>query len=289
VTVIDTAWSGPFTALAQSGDGRRLAVSVGLGSAATGIWVKQLDRGPFTRLSFDGQDRRPAWSPDGRIVAFIRDTGNGGDIYGRLADGSGGDRLLARIDRPVQEVAWSGDGKWLVLRTDNGAAGAGDLVGVRLGGDTTPVPLVATDFNEYHPAVSPDGRWLAYASNESGVLEVYVRPFPVTSGGRWQVSNGGGIEPRWSADGRELFYLGGAGRMVAAQIHTTPGFSVTGTTPLFDASALLVDAFHQSYDVTPDGKSFIFLRQHTAGSAALATHLVVAEQWLGALRDRLAQ
>ncbi len=289
MTTIDTAWSGPFTALALSDDGRRLAVSVGLGAASTGIWAKQLDRGPFTRLSFDGQDRRPAWSPDGRMVAFIRDTGNGGDIYGRLADGSGGDRLLARIDRPAQEVAWSDDGKWLVLRTDNGAAGNGDLVGVRLGGDTTLVPLVATAFSEYHPAVSRDGRWLAYASNESGALEVYVRPFPGTSGGRWQVSNGGGSQPRWSADGRELFYLDGAGRMVAAQIRTSPAFSVTGVQPLFDASALLVDAFHQSYEVTPDGRSFIFLRTHTAGPAAITSRLVVAEHWLSELRDRLKQ
>ena len=288
-TTIDSAWSGSYTSLALAGDGRRLAVSVGVGAGATGIWVKQLDRGPFTRLSFSGQDRRPAWSPDGQMVAFVRDTGNGGNIYARLANGSGADRLLARINRPVQEVAWSGDGRWLVLRTDNGAAGAGDLIGVPLGGDTTAVPLVATEFNEYHPAVSRDGRWLAYSSNESGALEVYVRPFPGTSGGRWQVSNGGGAQPRWSADGRELFYLGGAGRVVAAQIRTVPDFAVLGVQPLFETSALLLDAFHQSYEVTPDGRSFVFLRPHTSRQAATATRLIVAEHWLSELRERLRQ
>jgi serine/threonine-protein kinase len=286
---VDSAWSGPFTSLALAGDGRRLAVSVGLGAAGTGIWVKQLDRGPFTRLSFGGQDRRPAWSPDGRLLAFIRDTGNGGNVYARLASGSGTDQLLARIDRPVQEVAWSGDGQWLVLRTDNGAAGAGDLIGVRLSGDTTPVALVATAFSEYHPAVSRDGRWLAYSSNESGAEEVYVRPFPGTSGGRWQVSNGGGAQPRWSADGRELFYLDAAGRMVAAQIRTVPDFEVVRLEPLFEASALLLDAFHQSYEVTADGRSFIFLRPHTTRQAAAPTRLVVAEHWLSELQDRLRQ
>jgi Tol biopolymer transport system component len=289
VTTIDTAWSGPFTSLALAPDGRRLAVSVGLGAAATGIWMKQLDRGPFTRLSFSGEDRRPAWSPDGRLVAFVRDTGNGGNVYARLTDGTGTDRLLAHIDRPVQEVTWSGDGKWLVLRTDNGAAGAGDLVGVRVGGDSAPVPLVATEFNEYHPAVSRDGRWLAYSSNESGNLEVYVRPFPGTSSGRWQVSNGGGAQPRWSADGRELFYLDGAGRLVTAQIRTVPGFAVLGTQPLFETSALLLDGFHQSYEVAPDGRSFIFLRPHAPRQAATGARLVVVEHWLDELRERLRQ
>jgi Tol biopolymer transport system component len=95
----------------------------------------------------------------------------------------------------VQEMTWSPDGRWLVLRTDNGVAGAGDLVGVRTSGDTTPVPLVASSFTELEPAVSPDSRWLAYASNESGANEIYVRPFPGTTGARWQVSTGGGAEP----------------------------------------------------------------------------------------------
>jgi eukaryotic-like serine/threonine-protein kinase len=289
MATIDSAWSGSFTSLALADDGRRLAVSVGIGAAATGIWVKQMDRGPFTRLSFSGQDRRPAWSPDGRLVAFIRDAGNGGNVYARLADGSGADRLLARVDRPVQEVAWSGDGQWLVLRTDNGAAGAGDLVGVRLGRDTTPVALVATQYSEYHPAVSRDGRWLAYTSNESGALEVYVRPFPGTSDGRWQVSNGGGSQPRWAPDGRELFYLDAAGRIVAAQVRTVPGFAVGRLEPLFETSALLLDAFHQSYEVTPDGRSVIFLRPHTTGRAAATPRLVVAEHWLDELGDRLRQ
>ena len=192
-TPIDTAWHGGFNSIALSPDGRRLAVGVGLASGALGIWIKQLDRGPFSRLTFGGQDRRPAWSPDGRDVAFIRDSLTGIHVYARVADGSAPDRLLARLDRQVQEVTWSPDGRWLVLRTDNSAPGAGDLVGVRTTGDTTPVPLVASPFQELHPAVSPDSRWLAYTSNESGANEVYVRSFPGTTGGRWQVSNGGGI------------------------------------------------------------------------------------------------
>jgi len=244
-TPVDTSWHGGFNSLALSPDGRRLAMGVGLASGTLGIWIKQLDRGPFTRLTFGGQDRRPAWSPDGGTIAFVRDSLNFSSIFERRADGTTPDRPLARLDRQVQEVAWSPDGRWLVLRTDNGGPGAGDLVGVRASGDSTPVPLVASPFTELHPAVSPDGHWLAYTSIESGANEVYVRPFPATTGGRWQVSNGGGSEPRWSPDGRELFYLDGGLRLVAAQIRSGPSFEVTELKPLFDASGYAVDPFHQ--------------------------------------------
>jgi Periplasmic component of the Tol biopolymer transport system len=131
VAPLDTSWVAQFTSPVVSRDGRRIAVGVGGTVSALNIWVRSMDRGPATRLTFGGQDRRPAWSPDGRLIAFVRDTAAGSVVMARPADGAGSDRLLARLDRIVQEVAWSPDGQWLVLRTDNGAAGAGDLVGVR--------------------------------------------------------------------------------------------------------------------------------------------------------------
>jgi serine/threonine-protein kinase len=289
VAPIDTAWHGGFNSFALSPDGRRFAMGVGLASGTLGIWVKQLDRGPFTRLTFGGQDRRPTWSPDGQVVGFVRDSLNGSTVYARRADGSTPDRLLARLDRQVQEVIWSPDGRWMVLRTDNGAAGAGDLVGIRTSGDTTPVPLVASGFTELHPAVSPDSRWLAYTSNESGANEVYVRPFPATTGGRWQVSNGGGTQPRWSPDGRELFYVDASQRLIAAQIRPGPTFEVTELKPLFDASGFSVDAFHQSYEVLPGGRGFAFLRQRQSNQTATAPPVVLVENWFADLRARLAQ
>jgi Tol biopolymer transport system component len=192
-------------------------------------------------------------------------------------DGSAPQRLLSRLDRQVQEVTWSPDGRWLVLRTDNGQAGAGDIVGVRTSGDTTPVPLVADQFTELHPAVSPDGRWIAYTSNESGIQEVYVRAFPATSGGRWQVSNGGGFQPRWSSDGREL-YFGSGNRLIAAQIRATQGFEVTELKPVLSEAGYPTDRFHQSYDVLPGGKGLLFPRPWGAGAARSPT-VVEAENW----------
>jgi serine/threonine-protein kinase len=286
---IDTAWHGGFNSFAVSPDGRRLAMGVGLASGNLGIWVKQLDRGTFTRLTFGGQDRRPLWSPDGREVAFLRDSLNRTNVFARRVDGSTPDRLLARIGPQIQEATYSPDGRWLVLRTDNGGAGAGDILGVRTSGDSAPVPLVASPFTELHPAVSPDGRWLAYTSIESGTNEVYVRPFPSTTGGRWQVSNGGGSQPRWSSDGRELFFLDGAFRMVAAQVRAAAAFEVAELRPLFDAGGFTLDGFHQSYDVLPGGRGFVFLRPRQLGQAAPGVKIVQAEHWLDDVRARTAR
>jgi hypothetical protein len=200
-------------------------------------------------------------------------------------DGSTPQHPLASLDRQVQEVAWSPDGRWLLLRTDNGTAGAGDIVGVRTSGDTTPVPLVADQFTELHPTVSPDGRWIAYTSNESGIQEVYVRAFPATTTGRWQVSNGGGVQPRWSADGRELYFASGS-RLMAARLRTTQGFEVTGLEPVLSAVVFPADRFHQSYDVLPGGKGLVFQRSWGTDLGAGAPTVVEAENWFADVEAR---
>jgi serine/threonine-protein kinase len=279
-TPIDTAWYGPLSSLALSPEGGRLAAGMGARDGDLNIWIKQLDRGPVTRLTFGGRDRRPAWSPDGRTIAFVRDTGTGSVIMARAADGSSADRVLARIPNQPQEIVWAGDGSWLVLRTDNAMPDAGDLIGVRTTGDTTPVPLVATPFAELTPAVSADGRWLAYASNESGNLELYVRPFPNTSSARWQVSVNGGSEPRWSRDGKTLYFLDGSKRMLAAHLKGGAEFAVMGVDPLFDASVFRLDDVHQSYDVTADGR-FVFLSPGNELGAAATPRVVWVDGWGG--------
>ena len=285
VTPVDTAWFGAFNSLALSPDGTRLAVGAEAGGGLN-IWIKQLDRGPFTRLTFGGRDRRPFWSPDGRSVAFIRDSGNSSTVYARPADGSGEDRQLVRIDQFVQEGEWSRDGRWIVVRTDNGGAGAGDILAVPVNGQGAPLPVAASRFTELTPALSPDGRWLAYASDESGINEVYVRPFPDATAGRWQVSNGGGTEPRWSRDGRELYYLDGGTHLNVVPVRTVPTFATAGHVSLFDASNTVVQqGFHQSYDVGPDGRSFLLISPRRAASLG-PPQIVWVDNWFKDLTSR---
>jgi Tol biopolymer transport system component/tRNA A-37 threonylcarbamoyl transferase component Bud32 len=287
-TPSDTAWHGAFNSIAVAPDGSRIAVGAGSTSGGLNVWIKQLDRGPFTRLTFSGGDRRPAWSADGRMLAFIRDTAGTGVAVVKAADGSGRERAAVRIDRQLQEVQWSPDGQWLIVRTDNGFAGAGDILAVRADGNGTPAPLAATPFTEIEPALSPDGRWLAYVSNESGTNEVFVRPFPDAATARFQVSIGGGMEPCWSPDARELFFLDAQGRLVAAQVRPAGGFAVTALRPLFDASAFAHPGFHQSYDVARDGRSFFFLRPRQPAAGSQAPQLVRVDHWFRDVRARLA-
>ncbi|MBW8839543.1 MAG: PD40 domain-containing protein [Gemmatimonadetes bacterium] len=144
----------------------------------------------------------------------------------------------------------------------------------------------SSPFTELHLTVSPDGRWIAYTSNESGSQEVYVRAFPQTTSGRWQVSNGGGFQPRWSSDGREL-YFGSGDRLIAAQIRATQGFEVTELKPLLSAAGFPADQFHQSYDVLPGGKGLLFPRPWGADPTAGAPIVVEAENWLADVQARM--
>ncbi len=283
VTMVDSSWSGAFNSFALSPDGHRAAIGVGSLGAALDIWIKQLPNGPFTRLTFSGRDRRPAWSPDGREVAFIRDSG--GDVYVRAADGSGTERRLAHLGAAIQEVTWSHDGRWLLVRTDNSSAGNGDIFAVNATRDSVPVPVAASRFTELQPALSPDDHWVAYVSDEAGTYDVYVRPFPTGNGSRWQVSNDGGGSPAWSADGKQLYFLDGSNRLVAAQIATQPSFHVTALVPMFDATRFNYIGFHQAFDVTPDGR-FAFLGQPGASSAR-PMRLVEVDNWFADLKARL--
>jgi Tol biopolymer transport system component len=131
---------------------------------------------------------------------------------------------------------------------------------------------------------SPDGHWIAYASDESGTFEVYVRPFPNTQAGRWQISNGGGQEPRWSADGRQIYYLDAETRMMAAQVSTRVSFSVNGIQTLFTVPAdVIVDQFHQTYEVSPDDRTFYFL---SSRSRRQGVRIVWVDNWFSDVRAR---
>jgi Tol biopolymer transport system component len=254
VQAVDSAWRGDFDepAPALSPDAKWLALTAGrvaAGGGGTDIWVKRLDAGPFSRLTFDGTANiRPGWTPDGRDVLFVSDREGVQAFYRKRADGSGPPELVARESRGVGEGLISPDGRWALLRTVLGTPGNGDILGLRRG-DSVQTPLIATEFAELAPALSPDGRWLAYVSMESGRGEVYVRPFPGVNQARWQVSRNGGTEPRWAHSGRELFYRNRNGELVAQEVVLGPAFASGRERVLFSALPYAVAVNHRAYDV----------------------------------------
>ena len=248
-----------------SPDGTRLAVEIAAGGGQADIWVLETARETLTRLTFEGMNLRPIWTPDGSEITFgsSRRRNSGFDILSKPADGSGDAFPLTANDHVELPASWSPDGKTLVLRHQLGDTG-NDIA--RLvpedGGEAE--TIVGTSFQELHVALSRDGRWLAYSSDESGRREVYVRPFP-EPGGRWQVSTGGGTEPVWAWSGKELFYRNGD-EMWSVLIATEPTFSLGKPVLLFEG-AFARGGPIAAYDVTSDDQRFVMIRTEEAESA----------------------
>ena len=280
---IDPGWTGDFWWPKLSPDGTQLAVGI-VANNEQQVWIKQLDRGPLPKLTFAGSlNHRPAWTPDGRSVAFASDRGDDLDLYVRRADGTGQAELLLDEEQRLGEVTFSPDGEWLVYRVNN--VGSRDLYALHLGADSVPVPLVATEFEEATPAVSPDGRWLAYVSTESGPWEVYVRPFPNTNDGKWLVSTGGGQEPVWAHSGRELFYMG-SGNLMSVEVLPGPTFVTGEHRVLFSTQGFRSGTVHQFYDVTPDDQRFVMIRNRGAEEAG---ELIVVENFFEELKAKVGR
>ncbi|HUO52112.1 MAG TPA: LpqB family beta-propeller domain-containing protein, partial [Gemmatimonadaceae bacterium] len=285
---VDPAWApqGAITSLRLSPDGKRLAVTVVKGAQAD-VWVKELPAGPFLKITFgDSAYSRPQWSSDGKSVLFIGGPDvSGGAPFSKPANGVGDLKLLYRGTMNFGEVAQSPDGKWLLLRRVLGETGNGDIFALKAG-DTALVPLVATPAREGTMSVSPNGKWLAYVSDESGAFEVYVRPFPNVGSARWQVSTAGGVDPMWAHNGRELFFRDGKDQLVAASYRESPEFSVTQQKVLFPLTAYPRSGALPGYDPAPDDRSFYMLRET---SATEPSELIVTEHWFGELKARTAQ
>ena len=285
---IDSTWADNVGSLALSPDGRRLAVSIA-GDRRIDLWVKDLDTGPLTRLTFEGNlNYRPAWMPDGRTVSFMSDRNAGKThMFSTRADGSGVPRReipTAEDTTQVDEAIWTRDGEYLIYRTGV-ADGYRNMFALRLA-DSTRLPLVVRRFDAYGPALSPDERWLAYISPESGQEEVYVRPFPATDEARWPVSTAGGSQPVWANNGRELFYINGDGVLVVAEVTTSGGFAVGRQRELFSLEPYSIAPYHQSYAVTPDDQSFIMLQEAGAGQRP---DLVVVLNWFEELKELMGE
>ena len=224
-----------------SPDGRRVAVVVG---DPGDIWIYDVVRHIRTRMTFaGGSDNAPTWSPDGSRVAFSSQRSGNGDLYARDAAGTGSDELLLSSKAFKVANSWSPDG--IPPAASRGARSK--AVSVFSPFDSK--PHLSSGTGPTMAALSPDGRWLAYASDESGRFEIYVMKPPPEPGGKWQVSTAGGVEPRWRRDGKELFYVGLDGRVMAVEVGTGADFEVGKPQALFGTS--LKNASGARYDVAP--------------------------------------
>jgi len=256
--------SQPFNAPRFSPDGRQVAVTVlGPGGGLAGdIWVLNLQPETLSRLTFEGTHQFPEWSPDGRRVVFTRLVDSNGVFWAPPGGGSV-ETLYQRPGGQIFEGMITHDGRTVIYRV---GGIPGDIYQVRRDGPDTPRPFLNSPFDERSAAISPNDRWLAYVSNETGRDEVYVRPFP-EGGGRWLVSTAGGTEPRWRRDGLELFYRN-ADTLIAVQVRTQPDFAMGQRTALF-TGPYLTNPRHATYDVHPDGRRFIFVSGDTEDSGEL--------------------
>jgi serine/threonine-protein kinase len=269
----------PYRHPRVSPDGSRIVVEVEEPSNLD-VWVGDARRGAFSRLTNNPDvDSDPIWSPDGSRIVFTSVRGATG-IFAQAADGSGGATRVVEGTGGVRPLTW----------TTKGELGYEELAGsevrvLPLAGAPRPtlVPLFDRPeyFNERLPAISPDGKWVAYNSTESGEMEIFVRPFPDTAAGRWQISIGGGFAPLWSHDGRELYYRNQRSIMAAA-VKTTPTFSHAAPQALIRLTDyVLAGTRGVKYDVAPDGR-FLLLKDDQGRETR--NRIVVVQHWFEELR-----
>lgn len=270
-----------------SPDGTRVAIEVN--DPEQDIWIWDFMRQTLTRLTFHpGNDQFPAWTPDSRRVLFASArSGPVSVVYSQAADGTGNVERLSQNPSSLLPQVVTPDGRAVVVRDLNQQ----NLALLPLDGNGRSQPLMATTFIESGAELSPDGRWLAYQSNESGRDEIYVRPFPDVNAGRWQVSTGGGRMPLWARDGNELFYVAPLSRPatygdVIMRVQVESGTSWHATTPstVFQGPYFFPRGnASRSFDISPDGRQFLMIKVPGEQSAA-SESLVVVQNWLEELK-----
>ncbi len=267
---VDTALKGAFFDLALSPDADQLAVAQNLAGGGQ-IWVKQLVTGAFSRVSLDLPDaNRPVWAGNNREVAFMASHNNRRTPWIRRADGSDSARLAVRGTGGYDEISFERTGRYILLRSEGTSPGTRHLLLYERGVDSVPRPLLKSRYDTYAMALSPDGRWLAYVSEESGSSEIYVRPFPNIDSAKIAISTGGGIEPLWRRDGRELFYRNVRGEMFATTIRGGAAFAHSVPIRLFSLPEMALQQYYRSYDIHPDGNRFVMLQAGGAATPSLS-------------------
>jgi serine/threonine-protein kinase len=271
---------GGFAGPRFSPDGRRIAFTLDQSGTGSDIYVHDLELSTRSRITFTGSNRYSSWSPDGAWLVFAssREGSEGNDPYRRRADGGGSEEALLQISGehfPQEQLA---DGT--LLYRENSAGGGRDLL-IKTPADSAAKVFLNNPWDEIAPRISPDGRWVAYSSNETAGFEVYVTSFPEAAG-RWQVSQGGGTEPVWTPDGRGIYYWAGE-RLMMATVAMSPAFAVTGRREMFRGAYDRNDLFAQ-YDVRPDGRQFVMIRNQEVDVAPF----VIVANWFTELRRRMA-
>src|SRR5690606_17139368 len=270
-----------------SPDGTRVALDVPDPSGRN-VWIWDLERKTFERFTRDpaGQEL-VAWSPDGRRLIFGSNRFGVSNLFEQAADGSGEPQRLLESDQLHQPMSFAPDGR-LIFSAYVPERGR-DVHALSLDGSGRVEPILHGSANDLWAEVSPDGRWIAYDSDESGQMEVYVRPYPgAYGGGRWQISSGGGRQPLWSRDGRELFYRDYAGAMMAAVVTLSPEFSPRPAVELCAAPGHLGSGAQgggRAYDLSLDGTRFLMIKQSSPDDGA-AQPLVVVFNWFEELERR---
>jgi serine/threonine-protein kinase len=271
-----------------SPDGQRLSLTV-LRDGNWDIWVYDLEREVSTRLTFDeGSDTEQIWSPDGRDLIFSSTRAGADSLFRKPADGSGEETQVGNIDSPMWASTWSADGRDVAFTTTSPNFDIGVLT---LGSDEPPKMILSSQFGETDAAISPDGRWVAYASNESGRVEIYVRPYP-SGGGRWQISDTGGGYPRWARNGRELFYRSDEGIMAASIEVTGDSLRTSRPVQLFSgpfrggtAGISIAGSSFADFEVTGDGQRFIMFPQGTTTGEERAGLVTLVSPWFEDLKN----
>jgi dipeptidyl aminopeptidase/acylaminoacyl peptidase len=262
-----------------SPDGTRLALDVR--EEQNDIWSWDLTRGALSRLtSSPGTDRGPVWTPDGKRIAYSATSGGRTAAFIQAADGSAPASQVSPDEGSYTAMSFSPDGRYLLLQAS--LTPPYDIFLLDLSAKGRPTPLLAGAFSELNGVISPDGRWIAYQSNESGRDEIYVRPFPDVNTRRWQVSSNGGTRPLWSRDGRELFYYLSPGVIMSAAVRQGDTFEAMAPQAIVKGDYAAPQT-GRMYDVSPDGRRFLLIKD-VPSKEPDAPQLIVVKNWLDELQ-----
>jgi len=251
------------------------------------IWVWHARRRNLMRLTFDpGENISPVWTPDGTRIAFGGELSDGGPgLFWTRADGAGTVERLTSERAVPTPTAFTPDGGRLLFHSVNNLR---DIAVVTLTGRRNGELLLQTAFDEANAEVSPDGKWLAYQSDESGSLEIYVRPFPNIMAGRWQVSSDGGSRPKWARNGRALFYTT-TPLLTLMEVPIEPGTNFVAGTPqviLKGPNEYVAPQYGRPYDVSADGQKFLMLKDASTPTTrgASSQQLILVQNWTEELK-----